>query len=153
MENWKQISGTLDYEISDFGRIRRASTGRVLTVDTSTRYPSYPIPRLGRRNVHRLVLEAFVGPAPEGHEARHIDDVKTNCRLTNLAWGTRAENLADRTKNGIYGGPTPGSARSRPTEEFRTQRAAVLADREARRVAKRAEYLRTHPLAVLVEPV
>lgn len=39
------------------------------------------------RRVHRLVLEAFVGPCPPGMECRHLDDDPRNNRLDNLAWG------------------------------------------------------------------
>ena len=52
------------------------------------------------RTVHRLVLEAFVGPCPPGLECRHIDSNPANNDLGNLAWGTRAENIADRLGRG-----------------------------------------------------
>ncbi len=50
--------------------------------------------------IHRLVLEAFVGPCPEGMECRHLDGDGTNNRLENLAWGTPKENSADRRRHG-----------------------------------------------------
>lgn len=50
--------------------------------------------------VHRLVLMAFRGPAPAGTEGCHRNDVKADNRIENLYWGTRAENVADRTANG-----------------------------------------------------
>lgn len=50
--------------------------------------------------VHRLVLEAFVGPCPEGMEACHNDGDTTNNRLDNLRWDTRKGNHADRKKHG-----------------------------------------------------
>lgn len=52
--------------------------------------------------VHRLVLLAFVGPCPEGMEARHEDGDPSNNRLDNLAWGTPAENRADNRRLGRY---------------------------------------------------
>lgn len=51
------------------------------------------------RYMHHLILEAFVGPCPEGCEALHRDDVKSNNTLGNLKWGTRSENLEDCWKN------------------------------------------------------
>lgn len=55
--------------------------------------------------VHRMVLEAFVGPCPDGCEARHFPDrdVKNN-RLANLSWGTHTENMADKVCHGTNGG-------------------------------------------------
>lgn len=50
--------------------------------------------------VHRLVLEAFVGPRPDGMMCRHLDGDRQNNRLDNLAWGTNAENQADRIAHG-----------------------------------------------------
>jgi hypothetical protein len=59
--------------------------------------------QLGRgdqRFVHRLVLEAFVGPCPEGMECRHLDGNPGNNRLENLAWGTARENWEDALRHG-----------------------------------------------------
>jgi hypothetical protein len=36
--------------------------------------------------LHVLVLEAFVGPCPPGHETKFKDGDRTNCTLENLAW-------------------------------------------------------------------
>lgn len=57
----------------------------------------------GKRNkrlVHRLVCEAFHGPAPEGHDCCHNDGNPSNNHYTNLRWATRRENLEDRKKHG-----------------------------------------------------
>lgn len=53
--------------------------------------------------VHRLVLEAFVGPCPDGMETRHRDGDPTNNRLSNLCWGTPAENAEDKKSQGKHG--------------------------------------------------
>ena len=50
--------------------------------------------------VHQLVLEAFVGPAPTGMVACHGDGNPTNNRLSNLRWGTRKDNEADKERHG-----------------------------------------------------
>lgn len=50
--------------------------------------------------VHILVLEAFVGPRPDGMVGRHRNDDTTNNALTNLCWGTRVENVQDAVRNG-----------------------------------------------------
>lgn len=47
--------------------------------------------------VQRLVLEAFVGPCPDGMEACHgPDHNRANCRLANLRWDTHARNIGDK---------------------------------------------------------
>lgn len=64
------------------------------------------------RYVHHLVLNAFVGPCPPGLECRHKDGDPSNNRLDNLAWGTRAENMADRVDHGTSNrGERHGNAR------------------------------------------
>jgi hypothetical protein len=49
--------------------------------------------------IHRLVLEAFVGPCPPGHLCRHLNGVPDDNRLKNLAWGTPQENSDDAVRH------------------------------------------------------
>ena len=50
--------------------------------------------------VHRLVLELFVGPCPDGMEACHNNGISSDNRVENLRWGTRKENQNDRNIHG-----------------------------------------------------
>jgi protein gp37 len=50
--------------------------------------------------VHRLVLAAFVRPAAQQEEVRHLNGHPTDNRLSNLQWSNRQENLADRIRHG-----------------------------------------------------
>jgi hypothetical protein len=52
------------------------------------------------RFVHRLVLEMFIGPCPDGMECRHIDGNPGNNNLSNLAWDLPANNAADKVLHG-----------------------------------------------------
>lgn len=52
--------------------------------------------------ISRLVLEAFVGPAPDGHAAAHRNGKPGDDRLSNLRWATYAENEADKKAHGTY---------------------------------------------------
>jgi hypothetical protein len=53
------------------------------------------------RPVHVLVCSAFHGPKPSAiHEVRHLDGTRSNNDPTNLAWGTPAENEADKRRHG-----------------------------------------------------
>lgn len=49
--------------------------------------------------IHRLLLEAFVGPRPQGMVCRHLDGDSLNNDLDNLCWGTYLENTQDMTKH------------------------------------------------------
>jgi len=51
--------------------------------------------RVSRKWVHRLVLEAFVGPCPAGTECCHGDGDPTNNHVENLRWDTHATNMAE----------------------------------------------------------
>lgn len=53
--------------------------------------------------ISRLVLYAFVGPCPPGHECRHFpSNDRTNNKLTNVRWGTPSENTHDQVKDGTH---------------------------------------------------
>jgi hypothetical protein len=118
VERWKPVVGFEDYyEVSDLGRVKslartclnrwggqRSVPERILVQvpartrrDGKSRYivtlHGADGPRWSR--VPHLILTAFVGSRPPGHEARHLDCDPSNNRLTNLAWGTQAENHAD----------------------------------------------------------
>jgi hypothetical protein len=47
------------------------------------------------RTIHQLILEAFIGPKPDGMCCRHLNGIKTDNRLSNLCWGTFKENSED----------------------------------------------------------
>lgn len=51
-------------------------------------------------NPHRLVLEAFVGPCPDGMECCHNDGNPANNVLANLRWDTRFANAMDKYRHG-----------------------------------------------------
>lgn len=53
-------------------------------------------------SAHRLVLEAFIGPCPEGMEGCHNDGNAGNNRLSNLRWDTHLSNNGDRKRHGRY---------------------------------------------------
>lgn len=52
------------------------------------------------RTLHRLVLEAFIGPRPIGYECCHCNGNPQDNRLVNLRWDTPKSNGQDRKMHG-----------------------------------------------------
>lgn len=72
-----------------------------LGVDTKGRLKATFTPGRKQVLIHRLVLQVFVGPCPEGMEACHYPDVDpTNNHVNNLRWDTHANNMADAVRHG-----------------------------------------------------
>jgi hypothetical protein len=83
-ELWKPIPDFALYEATSQGRIRGVRSGLIL-VGTSTRWGGrqYSLREERRRKVafgHRLVVAAFLGPAPEGNIVRHRNGDKLDNR-------------------------------------------------------------------------
>jgi hypothetical protein len=116
-ETWRPIAGRPGYEVSDFGRVRsldrvvrRLQHGRLVDVHykgvmlrlnpAGNGYLNVNLGRGRSARVHSLVLEAFVGPRPAGHQAAHADGDKLNNAAANLRWATPQENNADKRLHG-----------------------------------------------------
>ena len=56
--------------------------------------------KYSRRLLHRLVLDAFVGPRPDGCVCCHADGDAGNNRLSNLRWDSQRSNVADTKSHG-----------------------------------------------------
>ncbi len=52
--------------------------------------------------IHRLVLEAFVGPKPKGLICCHKNGVRADNKLSNLRYGTYKENAQDAMSHGTF---------------------------------------------------
>lgn len=101
---WRAVPGWEGlYEVSIDGQIRTLRKGRLMrpfiTEKGYRRVYLYSGPLVERVRVHTAVLRAFVGPRPKGMVARHLDGNPEHNHLTNLAWGTHAENMADRKRH------------------------------------------------------
>lgn len=118
MVNWLPVIGYEGYyEVSDQGEIRsldrrvkrgagwltikgrtikpwRVPPGNYLTVGLSLDGD------IRRVRVHRIVLEAFHGPAPEGHIGCHNNGVIDDLRAENLRWDTKSANALDSVAHG-----------------------------------------------------
>ncbi len=107
MERWAPVLGYEDrYLVSDSGKVLSQRTRRQMAFSIgSDGYPCVTLCVAGkvkRFRVHRLVLEAFVGPRPDGMEACHNNGIRTDARLENLRWGSRSDNQRDATRHGTH---------------------------------------------------
>lgn len=119
MNNWLPVVGFEGlYEVSDDGRVQslprtvahargpRKRVGKELS--HLILKGGHHVVRLYRgkgaenRQVHHLVLEAFVGPRPPGMDGLHWDDDPDNNTLPNLRWDTASENMHDKVRNGRH---------------------------------------------------
>ena len=91
------------YEVSDAGEVRRLGSATPLTpMRVGRKRKQYSVVRLcnGSNNwkdfkVHILVLEAFIGPRPLGQLGLHKDDDSWHNAVSNLYWGSHADNAND----------------------------------------------------------
>ena len=103
---WKSAVGFPAFEVSEYGDLRRASTGRVIRgfIDPDG-YLRYSLrDATGRKHsvgAHQIVLRTFVGPAPSAdHQVAHSDGSRVHCHFSNLRWATALENQRDRHAHG-----------------------------------------------------
>lgn len=108
---WR-ISPTFpDYEVSDCGELRRSSAvanqpnRRLRGYIDADGYLKYGIrDKLGRKTTalsHRLVAEAFIGPAPSPlHQVAHSNGSRILNIPSNLRWALLSENEEDRAIHG-----------------------------------------------------
>ena len=104
---WKKIDGFSNYEVSENGEIRNASTKYVLKGRLSkSGYYQVSIKdditgTFRNQYIHRLTAAAFVDNDENKPQVNHIDGIKTNNVSTNLEWSTASENQKHRHKIGI----------------------------------------------------
>lgn len=123
MENWLPVVGWEGiYEVSDQGRVRSLDRiietsrgqwrlrGRMLRpspahLEPPIKYRAVDL-QFERRTqyvrLHVLVLEAFVGPRPDGMAACHNDGDINNNTVGNLRWDTYSSNNYDLTRHGTH---------------------------------------------------
>lgn len=111
---WRPVLGLEEfYDVSANGQVRtkhklgRAHLKKILSQTSNKK--GYLRVRLTAEKgtftkvVHRLVLEAFVGPQPSPiHETNHKNGIKSDNRIENLEWVTRKENNAHAVRIGLW---------------------------------------------------
>jgi hypothetical protein len=103
IEVWKPYPSNLEYQVSNLGRVRgpikmctpyKLKIGYYAVSVRTTDRKSRIIP------IHRIVLETFVGPCPDGLEGCHNDGNPENNSLDNLRWDTHRSNKRDSINHG-----------------------------------------------------
>jgi len=85
------------------GGIRSYGGGPVRPIVGTRGYLVVNLTRAGKRQqvfLHRLVLEAFVGPRPASYDACHWNGDRLDARLENLRWDSKRNNCADKLRHG-----------------------------------------------------
>jgi hypothetical protein len=118
MEQWKwapNFEGR--YEVSTEGRVRSYLRGKPKLLALTHDPRGYiPLNLVGdgfhkRYWLHRLVAETFI-PNPSGRkEINHKNGIKSDCRVTNLEWVSRSQNIRHAYEKGLI--PTIGQRGAR----------------------------------------
>lgn len=119
-EEWRPVVGYEGYyEVSDHGRIRsldrivrlvdgrdRPLKGRSLVLSAHPKgYRTAKLSVHGNKQtvmIHRVVLQAFIGPRPRDMEVCHNDGDPANNRLGNLRYASTSANRYDSVEHGTH---------------------------------------------------
>ena len=103
-EEWRPVVGYEGrYEVSNFGRVKSLDynhTGKEGIMKPKSNDRGYLYISLCKNRkkksyqVHQLIMRAFVGECPEGHQVDHIDWNPRNNRLENLRYIPAKENAS-----------------------------------------------------------
>ena len=126
---WRECARFPGYMVSNLGQVWSPKSGKIIKGISAGQmeYLCIDFGGTSRAYVHRLICEAFHGPAQEGMQVRHIDGNNRNNRADNLAWGTVRENHADKYLHGtvLHGERNPMAKLTWATvEKMREERMA-----------------------------
>lgn len=106
-EEWRDVVGFEGYyKVSNTGKVFSIRSNRLLVCKPKhTGYNDVELNLGGKpyyKRVHRLVAEAFLGPAPPGKNlVNHDDGNKLNNCVYNLEWCNDKENIDHAIRNGL----------------------------------------------------
>lgn len=117
LEDWK-------YEVSNFGRVRLKSTGKLkATQDNGFGYRKCAFSLPGHvtvnRYIHRLVAKAFLENPRNLPQVGHKDHNKENNCVCNLYWTSQSQNTRDGVRDGRINANKRGKTNQLTTDQVR----------------------------------
>lgn len=112
IEKWKTVKSAPNYEISNYGKVRRAKDNYHLKISTDRYgYGKIQLIRVDGSSyyttIHRLVAIAFLDN-PNGYtQVNHKDGIKLNNRYTNLEWCSAKYNVNHSYIHGLNNNRLP----------------------------------------------
>lgn len=148
MISWRVCPSHPDYEVSEYGGLRRCKPNRkgwMSGVEMKPRttvhgYLLFVVSVNGKVKkvyAHHLVLEAFVGLKPSDlAQACHGDGNRVNNHYSNLRWDTAKANQADRLRHGTDSRGEKNPIAKLTEEQVRQIRELICVGQSQRQIAK-----------------
>ena len=101
IEHWLNISGYDNYQVSNFGRVRNSTTGKILKPSDGGRgyftICLYKDKKKKTHKVHIIVANEFIDKIDGKNYVDHVDKNKLNNIVENLRWVSSSENSRNRS--------------------------------------------------------
>jgi hypothetical protein len=125
-EVWRSVDGYINYQVSNIGRVRNCTTGRMLKPFLNKQgYHTINLNQYGdfkHWRVHQLVAQEFLTKPDSTHtlSVDHIDRNKTNNQVSNLRYATVSQNNANRCKRANTSSSYLGVSWSKKNNKWQT---------------------------------
>lgn len=108
-EQWVPIPGYSKYVASRTGKIKNLTTGRISKGGKAGRYLKVSVYPDGQSEphleyLHILICKAFHGPGKGGQIVKHKNNMRFDCRASNLEWSSQSENIQEAYDDGLIPG-------------------------------------------------